>query len=50
MMPTGGIEVVQNGKSDALMKVARRGCSVSWGKTLVATVYFHTRNMGATLG
>lgn len=28
MMPTGGIEAVQNGKSDALMKVAGRGCSI----------------------
>lgn len=28
MMPTGGIEAVQTGKNDALMKVAGRGCSV----------------------
>jgi hypothetical protein len=27
-MPTGGIDAVQNGKSDALMKVAGRGCSI----------------------
>ncbi len=27
MMPTGGIEAAQNEKSDALMKVAGRGCS-----------------------
>ena len=27
MMLTGGIEAVQNGKNDVLMKVAGRGCS-----------------------